>query len=182
MVTAILPSLTDESEPAADAPRKPTHNARVSIAWSVESEATITPERYRTSENHDTIGPEERIVRPSGSEKPSVLAGYVGLFTGCGALVALSLFLPLPTHFGQIEGVTVGEAVTYSFYVVGAVSFLVAIFVFFGLRGLKGEDGKGWRMLLGLRDAAPDGSGSQASPAPKQVRLAIRSCIARHIC
>ncbi|KAK8089985.1 hypothetical protein PG997_004946 [Apiospora hydei] len=77
--------------------------------------------------------------------------GLVGLFTGCGALVSLILFLPLPAQFSKREGVTLADAVTYSFYVVAVVSFFVAIFVFIGLRGLKGEEGKGWRMLLGLR-------------------------------
>lgn len=99
--------------------------------------------------------------------KPGALAGYVGLFTGCGALVALVLFLPLPTRFGNISDVTIGEAVKYSFYVVGTVSFAVAIFVFFGLRGLRGEDGKGWRMLLGLRGSTPEGTAPGYLAAPK---------------
>lgn len=91
-------------------------------------------------------------VRQDGKgRKPSALAGFVGLFTGCGALVALSLFLPLPAQFSRREGVTPAQAVTYSFYVVGAVSLFVAVFVFFGLAGLKGEEGKGWRMLLGSK-------------------------------
>jgi hypothetical protein len=99
------------------------------------------------------------------------LAGYVGLFTGCGALVALGLFLPLPARFSTIEGLTLADAVRYSFYVVGVVSLLVAIFVFFGLRGLRGEEGKGWRTLLGLRGSTPEGAGSEASPVPRNVRI-----------
>jgi hypothetical protein len=60
-----------------------------------------------------------------------------------------------------------GQAVQHSFYVVGAISLAVAVFVFFGLRDLKGEEGKGWRMLFGLRGASPEGNASQYS---KQVR------------
>ncbi len=123
--------------------RKPAQNPRNSVALSLDSQATITPENFRTGGSGRTLGEDDREA--AGLEragKPSKLAGYVGLFTGCGALVALSLFLPLPARFGKIEDVTLGEAVTYSFYVVGAVSFAVAVFVFFGLRNLRGEDGK----------------------------------------
>jgi MFS family permease len=102
------------------------------------------------------------------NSKPTTLAGYVGLFTGCGALVALSLFLPLPTRFGDLKDVTKAHAVKYSFYVVGACSLAVAIFVGIGLQNLRGEEGKGWRMLLGLRNANPDGTGAVDGEVPKK--------------
>ncbi|KAK3322601.1 hypothetical protein B0H66DRAFT_210373 [Apodospora peruviana] len=183
MVTAILPSLTDENETLAEtnggAPKPPGHRRdprqRESITPSIDSEATITPERFRNSSNSNHGSEDGNSSRPDvGSSrrpggdnnntttgKPSALAGYVGLFTGCGALVALSLFLPLPARFGQISGVTLGDAVKYSFYVVGSISLAVAVCVFFGLRGLKGEEGKGWRMLFGLRGANLDGSAAE---------------------
>ena len=175
MVTAILPSLTDETGPAAENAPKPPLGERPSVTLSVDSEVTITPERFRNDAG-STLSYEEPVDRnQEGKGKPSALAGYVGLFTGCGALVALSLFLPLPAQFGHIEGVTLGDAVKYSFYVVGTISFLVAIFVFFGLRGLRGEEGKGWRMLLGLRGSTPEGAGSDSSPVPKNVRMIINN-------
>lgn len=154
MVTAILPSLTDEADELARAPglARPKPNPRLSAAYSVESEVTITPERYTR-----TLSSERgRAARP---RKPSALAGLVGLFTGCGALVALALFLPLPARFGDMDGVTPGQAVSYSFYLVGAVALAVAVFVFFGLRGLAGEDAKGWALLLGNH-----GAGDEAKP------------------
>ncbi|KAL7961499.1 hypothetical protein V8C34DRAFT_273923 [Trichoderma compactum] len=165
MVTAILPSLTDEDEElrnnalerAKAAARNHHSVARLSAAFSVESEATITPEVYSRSLSSEGR-PVSAGVDPQGrSGKSSVLAGYVGLFTGCGALLALSCFLPLPAKFGEVDGVTPGEAVSYSFYVVGVVALLVAVFVFFGLRDIQGEQGKGWRLLLGLkgRDSDP---------------------------
>ncbi|KAK3682744.1 hypothetical protein B0T22DRAFT_293783 [Podospora appendiculata] len=181
MVTAILPSLTNETPSTASTAAKPRRNPRESVTPSVDSEATITPERFRSSNSHyttieygsnshtqtgtSTSAPEKR------RGKPSALAGYVGLFTGCGALLALSLFLPLPARFGQIPDVTLGQAVKYSFYVVGATSLLVAVFVFVGLRGLKGEDGKGWHLLFGLRrqSAAPDGSTAERIPKNKTI-------------
>lgn len=160
MVTAILPSLTNEDEDirnaalerakAARARRRSRSSfARLSAAFSVDSEATVTPEAYSRSLPTGEGAPSSDAQARSG--KSSVLAGYVGLFTGCGALLALSCFLPLPAKFGEIDEVTPGEAVTYSFYVVGAISLLVGIFVFFGLRNLQGEEGKGWRLLLGLK-------------------------------
>jgi hypothetical protein len=148
MVTAILPVLTDDTDDRNGfaTRRKPTHISRHSTAFSVESELTITPERYTDNAPRD-----ENEDGDSTASKAPALAGFVGLFTGCGALVALSLFLPLPTRFGAIDKVTPGEAVTYSFYVVAVVALFVSVFVFLGLRGLKGEEGKGWRMLLGRR-------------------------------
>jgi hypothetical protein len=132
---------------------------------------TITPERFsRLSVNGSSIqnggggggGDLTEADRTDGKKsestgKPSALAGYVGLFTGCGALVALSLFLPLPARFGEIDGVTPGAAVAYSFDVVAVVAWIVAIFVAFGLRNLQGEDGKGWRVLFGLRPSSRSG-------------------------
>ncbi|KAK6081938.1 major facilitator superfamily transporter [Seiridium cupressi] len=124
---------------------------------SYESDMTITPERFSRglsadgSSRRSDDGEQERVRQDEKGRKPSALAGFVGLFTGCGALVALSLFLPLPAEFSKREGVTPAQAITYSFYVVAAVALCVAVFVFFGLRGLRGEGGKGWRMLLGSK-------------------------------
>lgn len=166
MVTAILPSLTDDDDDAHDGTgpsRYNKPNQRLSVAFSVESEATITPERYTRSLSTDSRasqgqqGQQQRAATKQG--KPSALAGYVGLFTGCGALVALVLFLPLPARFGERDGVTPGQAVAYSFYVVGGISLAVAVFVLIGLRNLHGEEGKGWKTLLGRspdRAAAAD--------------------------
>lgn len=175
MVTAILPPLTDESDEGTTRQgpaqaNKPVHNPRYSVA----SDLTITPERYRGSvSNGEASGVVASQAREGeASEKPSQLAGYVGLFTGCGALVALSLFLPLPARFGEIEGVTPAEAVTDSFYVVGFVSFAVAIFVFIGLRNLKGEEGKGWKVLLrlkGNRDGHAESDEDEHVMSDKQV-------------
>ncbi|OLN93973.1 hypothetical protein CCHL11_03471 [Colletotrichum chlorophyti] len=175
MVTAILPSLTDDSdssEDSANGSNKPAHNPRNSVAMSLESDMTITPARYLgSSGNGTTATPSEQDEAKAG--KPSALAGYVGLFTGCGALVALSLFLPLPARFGEIDDVTSGQAVTDSFYVVGIVAFVVAFFVFFGLRNLKGEEGKGWSVLLGYKTnaASEDGSDEHESGHPVRPKV-----------
>ncbi|KAI0180172.1 hypothetical protein GGR52DRAFT_230390 [Hypoxylon sp. FL1284] len=190
MVTAILPVLTDDrggedEECARDADddalsigsgnsdgssQKSGRNPRDSVAMSLESDVTITPERFTRNQSSqgrrdsDTHGGNSNSSDGDGSGgRPSALAGYVGLFTGCGALLALALFLPLPAQFSRADGVTPAQAITRSFYVVGAVALVVAVFVFFGLRGLRGEEGKGWRMLLGLRKHHQQQEGTAAT-------------------
>ncbi|KAL2164036.1 hypothetical protein VTH06DRAFT_3250 [Thermothelomyces fergusii] len=164
MVTAILPSLTDETvaatgrEGESSVPR-----SRQSIALSVDSEATITPELFRNTGGYPPSDERDPPTNSQQTGKPSALAGYVGLFTGCGALVALSLFLPLPARFSHIDGVTLADAVRYSFYVVGLVAIMVSVFVFFGLRGLRGEEAKGFRMLFGLKQRVAHGPASSTS-------------------
>jgi hypothetical protein len=179
MVTASLPSLTDESEdPDRNNPSrvKRTRNPRHSIAYSVSSELTITPERYTRTMSSDDL-PRASAVNdtPDQPPKTSALAGFVGLFTGCGALVALVLFLPLPTKFGEVEGVTPAEAVSYSFYVVGVVALVVSVLVFLGFRHLKGEEGKGWKTLwVGKREYdLVDGVDGDGEPRRQSE---VRSC------
>lgn len=174
MVTATLPCLTDESD-SSDAETEqpalvPGHSVRDSVALSVESELTITPERFRSNSGNDT---DPQCTIDAAQDKPSILAGYVGLFTGLGALVSLAVFLPLPSQFSKIEGVEIGEALQYAYYVVGAIAILVASFVYIGLRKLKGEEGKGFRTLFGMKKRLqPDGS-----EAPRRSFLPYRQLL-----
>jgi MFS family permease len=166
MVTAILPSMTgysrdyDASNGQTAAASTLPRNVRHSVTPSLDSEVTITAATYngrpRPAERNEDTG--KPAVKSSSS--PPRLAGLVGVFTGCGALVALAVFLPLPAQFSHLKGVTQGQAVADSFYVVGAIALLVACFCFIGLRGLQGEEGKGWRLLLGL---SPVSQGYQAA-------------------
>lgn len=154
MVTAILPSMTGNGDqgianscgdPSSTMPGPAQHR----VVPSLDSEATITPATYNSRAN-PTSGRNSRIYADTTRSSPPRLAGLVGVFTGCGALVALTLFLPLPTQFSRIDGVTQGQAVADSFYVVAAIALIVACSCYFGLRGLQGEEGKGWRLLLGM--------------------------------
>ncbi|KAJ8117989.1 hypothetical protein OPT61_g927 [Boeremia exigua] len=149
MVTAILPTMTVVKEVKPD-PRSPTlrrvaNGSRHAVAASISSELTITPDRFRS--NSQEPGGGASIKKDTGAST-SQLAGLVGMFTGCGALLALLVFLPLPTRF-QEAGESPAAAVAAAFYVVGAIAILVAIGCFFGLRQLPGEDEKGWRRLTG---------------------------------
>ncbi|TEY62632.1 hypothetical protein BOTCAL_0159g00030 [Botryotinia calthae] len=152
MVTAILPSMsareTGDSEGSPISRSALPENVRHSIATeSVDSEITITPTNYN-DRREIPPGDHSKSMKQAGSSPPR-LAGLVGLFTVCGALVALIAFLPLPAQFSRMKGVSQGQAVADSFYVVGVVSLMVSCFCFIGLRGLAGEEGKGWRLLLG---------------------------------
>ncbi|KAL3426774.1 major facilitator superfamily transporter [Phlyctema vagabunda] len=195
MVTAILPSMTGNERDSrsqnahAEEAASPllSSNARNSVAASLDSQATITQDRYAQEgqpELERVNGQLKKSKRKSGSS-PSRLAGLVGVFTGCGALVALSVFLPLPAQFSHMEGVTQGQAVADSFYVVGSVSILVAVFCYFGLRGLQGEEGKGWQMLTGKTDrdeyqslsAEDGGQPSRVAPFLPYWRLLLDSTV-----
>ena len=109
------------------------------------SELTVTPERLsgpssQESSNTDQPAPGKQASAPR-------LAGLVGMFTGFGALVALALFLPLPTRFSK-AGASPGDAVADSYYVVGAIALLIALFCFWGLRNLRGEESKSLRAAI----------------------------------
>ncbi|QSZ30631.1 hypothetical protein DSL72_000189 [Monilinia vaccinii-corymbosi] len=170
MVTAILPSMTaretDNLESSPISRSALPENVRHSIATeSIDSEVTITPTNYNVRCGISP-GDHQKPTKQSGSSPPR-LAGLVGVFTGCGALVALIAFLPLPAQFSRMKGVSQGQAVADSFYVVGVVSLTVSCFCFIGLRGLAGEEGKGWRLLLG-RPVARDTAESDHSPHERE--------------
>ncbi|KAJ5232636.1 hypothetical protein N7468_005592 [Penicillium chermesinum] len=129
MVTAVLPTVTGKAfrrQPQA-------------YRQSVSSELTITPDRLN-----------RRLASPVATESeasPSArLSGFVGLFAGCGALVSLGVFLPLPARFEAV-GFSPSEALQRSYYIVAAVALIVSVISFFGLRKLPGEEDKGWNAL-----------------------------------
>lgn len=152
MVTAILPSMTVVKIEKQD-PRSPTRGRSHAVAASISSELTITPARFRSSSR----GPAAEAASRDSGVSTSQLAGLVGMFTGCGALVALFVFLPLPTRF-QHAGESPAAAVAGAFYVVGSIAFLVALGCFFGLRNLPGEETKGWKRLANSTDDKATGS------------------------
>lgn len=177
MVTAFVPLLTGGHQthrshprwaPNGVVPRRPVNEEnRHSISASISSELTITPavfsQRARSSRQHSRLTGSVEDDNASyklglgSSSTPPRLAGLVGVFTGCGALLALSVFLPLPPRFSKIPGISAGQAVADSYYVVGTVALAVGAFSFFGLRNLVGEEGKGWRALLGKGDGSGRG-------------------------
>ena len=136
MVTAILPSMSfnlvslEESTYA--------HHAQSS---SHISDHTITPASYRAENAGD------KSSKPT--DNSSKIAGLVGMATGCGALIALSIFLPLPARF-QRDGALPGPALQYSYYIVAGFALVLAIVCLFGLRSMASEAGRSWKGLLNL--------------------------------
>lgn len=135
MVTAVLPTVTGKTL------RNEAYRA------SVSSELTITPETAtrltcRGSAHSTEASPSAR------------LSGFVGLFAGCGALVSLGIFLPLPARFEKM-GLSPPEALRRSYYLVATVALLISLASFIGLRSLPGEQQKGWSALWNSHASQP---------------------------
>ncbi|KAK6331562.1 hypothetical protein TWF718_002111 [Orbilia javanica] len=75
------------------------------------------------------------------------LSGVVGFMTGCGALIALIFFLPLPTKLSENKHMTRENALKHTFYIVACVAWVIAFIVFIGLRGggVGGKHGDFWK-------------------------------------
>ncbi|KAL6715706.1 hypothetical protein ACLMJK_006667 [Lecanora helva] len=135
MVTAILPAMMTTSgkhDEAKTAATERLGGEGHGIPPSICSDATITPRKDQDSHIQKT---------------PSRLAGIVGLFTGCGALLALGFLLRLPDLL-QRTGLGAQRALTASYYIVGLLALVLSLICYIGLRNLKSEDGKGYRLLL----------------------------------
>ena len=172
MVTAILPTMT-LSNPPAD-PRTPSrhpNNTFHTMTPSISSELTITPAIFMS---RSPTTPPSRNQNTGAST--SQLAGLVGTFTGLGALLALGIFLPLPTHFQKI-GASPSTAIADSFYVVGAIAILVSFACLLGLRGLPGEEEKGFQHLLSTKSHKPSESTPSDRPVLSYPRLLLTSIV-----
>ena len=170
MVTAILPSMTipNSNDTLDKSPAHADHACGHTISPSISSELTITPARLQVQSQEPFLKSETLSHRSS----PTRLAGFVGMFTGFGALLALGLFLPLPTQFQKLH-IGPGPAIAYTYYVVGGVAFLVAGICFFGLKNLKGEEEKSWRALVSGHRATGVSLGNQ--PMLAYWKLVLRS-------
>ena len=167
MVTAILPAMV---APAPSVGVGSNKSPRVTLSLSDEHTPTPILSRLRepsTSPQQTNMTAAE--TEPDASRSASSrLAGIVGLFTGFGALLALSIFLPLPAFF-QKFGKRPGQAVADSYYCVASISIVVSIVCLFGLRNLHSEKGKGWSSLV--KGNGPPRIGSQS--APKATKISI---------
>ncbi|KAB8238469.1 MFS general substrate transporter [Aspergillus alliaceus] len=131
MVTAVLPTVTGSSSEQEPSETANTRNS---------SSRGALPQAQSDGE----------VNTPS-----SRLAGFVGMCAGCGALVSLVIFLPLPAQFQKL-GLLPSEAIQYSYYVVAVVALLVSIWCLFGLRNLPGEEKKAWNSLWSTPDEEDD--------------------------
>ncbi|KAI9841359.1 MAG: hypothetical protein M1837_000742 [Sclerophora amabilis] len=175
MVTAILPAMTASAPTKLKVPKQPqAHHttppppavACHSTSPSLSSQLTITPARMAQPSKTQAA----TQAPPKENRSPSRLAGIVGMFTGGGALIALLVFLPLPTRFSGLSGVSPGQAVADSYYVVGIIALIISACCCLGFRNLRGEEGKGLRALWGKKDgvAKVEGGGSGQSQSITQ--------------
>ncbi|GAB7343953.1 hypothetical protein MBLNU457_1898t1 [Dothideomycetes sp. NU457] len=205
MVTAILPTMTvprgqekteqtvtdlrEDENVETQSRRTPgvqteASSNRNSMAFSINSELTITPARFedRAQSNPGATGSRrQRNARPQplgkGDKDPksdtSRLAGIVGMFTGIGALLAVVVFLPLPAALGR-NGPK-AQAVQESFYIVGITAMIVGLFVLLGLRDLPGEEHKNLSSLFRYNQATnskTDSTGNTTTaPSSSYIRL-----------
>jgi len=73
------------------------------------------------------------ISLDSGRPVNGKIAGLAGFCTGVGALIAVTVFLPLPRVF-IAHGWAMKEAVQSAFYVVASVAFVISVLMFLGLK------------------------------------------------
>lgn len=154
MVTAVLPTMSfaagESRDPEPTLPSDVFESNGHAPSPSVSSELTITPARFQSrSEQPVVVLQEHSGTHPLLRASSSQIAGYVGVFAGCGALLALLLFLPLPAHFQRL-GSPPDRALQYSYYIVATVALVVAIACYTGLRNLRGESEKGWTTRHGV--------------------------------
>ncbi|OQD77213.1 hypothetical protein PENDEC_c003G01770 [Penicillium decumbens] len=147
MVTAVLPTVTGNTL------RRQAYRA------SVSSELTITPDRVRRHLANQGDGNPE--ASPSAR-----LSGFVGLSAGCGALISLGVFLPLPARFEKM-GLSPVEALQRSYYLVAMVAVLISLVSFVGLRNLPGEEEKGWSTLWTDHSYASDDQEEEDADPPR---------------
>ena len=141
MVTAALPAMIATSGKDKEA----QYEAIKPLLSNENGRAPSMSADFTTPPCEDDDQPETQTPRPQ--HLPSRLAGIVGLFTGCGALLALGFFLRLP-ELVQRTGLGAPQALTASYYIVGALALVLALTCCIGLRHLNGEEGKGWRLLF----------------------------------
>lgn len=164
MVTAILPSML--YSPIS------TETERPSRDFEQVNNSTTSLSAQRMHNVASLLSQSVKQVNKSSSNR---LAGLVGFFTGCGALLALGLFLPLPALFQQYH-FRPESALANSFYVVAATSFGVSIFCLFGLRNLRSEEGKSWRSLVFARNPSPELYAGERISSLRSLLESIKIC------
>ena len=172
MVTAVLPTMSFAPHATLDGPsgdiETPIGNSTADgraapPSISPDLPATLPGLKSRSpSVPHELCSPES--ASSDSTSATSYLAGYVGLFAGCGALIALAIFLPLPASF-QHRGTSPERALQYSFYVVAGLALMIAVVCFFGLKNLPGEGHKAFRNLVSSGKGIQIGSGQARAKA-----------------
>ncbi|KAK6338152.1 hypothetical protein TWF696_001623 [Orbilia brochopaga] len=101
------------------------------------------PTRWRPPSRSRSRQQQKEQAKQAPKPITGKLSGFVGFMTGCGALVALIFFLPLPAKLSRDGHMTPADALKHSFYIVALIAWVVALVVLIGLRG-QGVGGKTW--------------------------------------
>lgn len=86
------------------------------------------------SQQNDLDVNSQGTIQKYRQPRHSRLAGFVGLFAGVGALLAVGAYLPIPTRLQRL-GIAPRQALADTYYIAGATAIVVAIACYFGLRG-----------------------------------------------
>ena len=180
MVTAVLPAMSAPARNLLANDQTPSEPLGASEVFesnghaqqpSVSSELTMTPALSQTHTSaYSAMDPKSNIKSTSNTRSASSkIAGYVGMCAGCGALLALLGFLPLPARFQKV-GTSPAKALQYSYYVVAAVALLVAFVCFVGLSRLR----VGHKLTQQSLNSSKHSDGSNASKFVTSVASSVK--------
>ncbi|KAL9640910.1 MAG: hypothetical protein Q9204_000503 [Flavoplaca sp. TL-2023a] len=93
----------------------------------------VSKTRSTVGQRQSTDSNAQTLVRTSQDPRHAHLSGFVGLFTGIGALLALGAFLPIPNRL-QSFGVTPEKALADTYYIVAVTAVVVAFACYCGFR------------------------------------------------
>ncbi|KAK9239963.1 major facilitator superfamily domain-containing protein [Lipomyces kononenkoae] len=94
------------------------------------------PDTAATQPPHQTqdLPQGSRIGRRPAPLRNGTLSGLVGLCTGLGAVMAVTVFLPIPTRLEKWYDLSPEESLKNAFYIVGSIATVVGFVLFLGLR------------------------------------------------
>ncbi|KAK9476154.1 major facilitator superfamily domain-containing protein [Lipomyces japonicus] len=87
--------------------------------------------KFRSITSHNSSDSHPEINK--NAARNGNLSGLVGLFTGFGAVIAVTVFLPIPNKLEK-WGLSPEDALRRAFHIVGGLAIAVAIILFFTLR------------------------------------------------
>ncbi|KAK9312996.1 major facilitator superfamily domain-containing protein [Lipomyces starkeyi] len=127
MVTALL------SEVSSYRFSKRPQPAAADVEFPPESDSAqwFEPQQQQQQQPHQLQEVPDRRGPPL---RNGTLSGLVGLCTGLGAVMAVTVFLPIPTSLEERYGLSPEEALKGAFYIVGTVAVVVGVALFAGLR------------------------------------------------
>ncbi|KAK9371025.1 major facilitator superfamily domain-containing protein [Lipomyces kononenkoae] len=94
----------------------------------------FAPETTATAQHETHEIPHGRYISRPAPVRNGTLSGLVGLCTGLGAVMAVTVFLPIPTRLEKWYDLSPEESLKKAFYVVGAIAIVVGVVLFLGLR------------------------------------------------